>query len=400
MNEMEIKRHSFDQAKARLKEFSERSGTELQIDKVKTDGGIFGFADHKVTGYELNGRLETIQNYFIDVYTTNNKIVKEFREVYNALNVLDRDYIASIIANVKAIEKTSNDVRIHQNVLDQHHEELKNQHNKLKAHQAEIDNSLETTEAIIKVLKKFKQELESYKHLTDVDNIWNDCKRIQNEVRVVSDSITKLSKKVSEDVAQVDNRNKLLLEQVNAVKENFNTIENSLQNIEKEIRNMQEHAEEIDSFVAALKAYEHLQDIDDMWTDLMKHSESIAVLSKDFTDAEEYAAESRKLISELQDFQAGVSAIEHLNDVDCMWKDVAEHTSRLAKSERSVGELTATIQKHQEEITATVEKNREETEAVIQKNQEEITEIVEKNREEVNERLPKQRRNPMRRLHL
>ena len=123
------------------------------------------------------------------------KIVKEFREVYNALNVLDRDYIASIIANVKAIEKTSNDVRIHQNVLDQHHEELKNQHNKLKAHQAEIDNSLETTEAIIKVLKKFKQELESYKHLTDVDNIWNDCKRIQNEVRVVSDSITKLRRR-------------------------------------------------------------------------------------------------------------------------------------------------------------------------------------------------------------
>lgn len=107
MNEIAVKRHSFDVAKNRLKEFSEKTEAELEIDKVRTDGGFLGLGDHKVTGYELNRRLETIQEHFIAVNTTNNKVIKAFREVYNVLDVLDKDYITSIIANVKAIEKTS-----------------------------------------------------------------------------------------------------------------------------------------------------------------------------------------------------------------------------------------------------------------------------------------------------
>ncbi len=105
MNEIEIKRHNFDLAKNRLKEFSETTEAELGIDKVRTDGGLFGLGDHKVTGYELNDRLETIQENFISVNRTNNKVIKEFREVYNALDVFDKEYITYIVANVKTIEK-------------------------------------------------------------------------------------------------------------------------------------------------------------------------------------------------------------------------------------------------------------------------------------------------------
>ena len=57
--------------------------------------------------------------------------------------------------------------------------------------------------------------MEGYKHLTDIDKIWNDCKSIQNEIRVVSDSITKFSKKTTEDIATANNKNKALSDQVN-----------------------------------------------------------------------------------------------------------------------------------------------------------------------------------------
>lgn len=215
MNEIAIKRHSFDLAKNRLKEFSEKTEAELEIDKVRTDGGFLGLGDHKVTGYELNRRLETIQEHFIAVNTTNNKVIKEFREVYNALDVLDKDYITSIVANVKAIEKTSNDVRVQQGTLKQHNEKLANQQSKLDAHQAEIEKNVANISKIVAALKVFKEKLEGYKHLTDIDKIWNDCKSIQNEIRVVSDSITKFSKKTTEDIATANNKNKTLSDQVN-----------------------------------------------------------------------------------------------------------------------------------------------------------------------------------------
>ena len=427
MNEIAVKRHSFDVAKNRLKEFSEKTEAELEIDKVRTEGGFLGLGDHKVTGYELNGRLETIQEHFIAVNTTNNKVIKEFREVYNALDVLDKDYITSIVANVKAIEKTSNDVRVQQETLKQHNEKLANQQDKLDTHQVEIEKNVANISKIVTALKVFKEKLDSYKHLTDIDKIWNDCKSIQNKIRVVSESITKFSKKATEDIAMANNKNKALSDQVNKdiltlhdeaktfkeffselseklestanlldsqipvikemtsfaeqlknmehlddvdsmyedinqTKENFVTVENSLQSIEADILQMGKHLEKIDSFVAVMEGYNHLQDINNIWDDIdickkniekineniqaqqneldnlattsENHKESIATLSKNLVDAEKYATDSRNLIIKLEDFQEEVSALNHLMEVDEIWKRTEEHQIRIKRVEQ------------------------------------------------------------------
>lgn len=427
MNEVAIKRHSFDIAKNRLKEFSEKTEAELEIDKVQTDGGFLGLGDHKVTGYELNNRLEIIQEHFIAVNTTNNKVIKEFREVYNALDVLDKDYITSIVANVKAIEKTSNDVRTQQKTLKQHNEKLANQQRELNVHQAEIEKNVANISKIVTALKIFKEKLESYKHLTDIDKVWNDCKEIQNEIRVVSESITKFSKKATENITTANNKNKALSDQVNKdiltlrneaksfkeffsdlseklestaklldsqipiiketvsfseqlknishlddvdsvwddinkAKENFVTIETSLQSIEADILQMEKHLEGIDSFVAVWDGYTHLQDIDNMWGDIdickkniekingniqtqqselnnlatinKSHTESIATLSNNLADAEKYAVDSRNLITKLEAFKEEVSALNHLMEVDEIWKKTESHQIRINQVEQ------------------------------------------------------------------
>lgn len=447
MNEIAVKRHSFDVAKNRLKEFSEKTESELEIDKVRTDGGFLGLGDHKVTGYELNRRLETIQEHLIAVNTSNNKVIKEFREVYNALDVLDKDYITSIIANVKAIEKTSNDVRVQQGTLKQHNEKLADQQNKLDTHQVEIEKNVANISKIVTALKVFKEKLDGYKHLTDIDKIWNDCEIIQNEIRVVSESITKFSKKATEDIATANNKNKALSDQVskdiltlrneaksfkeflselteklestenllnrqipvikemtlfteqlknmehlddvdsmwediNQTSENFVTVENSLHSIESDILQMERHIEKIDSFVAALNGYNHLQDIDNMWDDIdickkniekingniqmqqnkldnlattsKYHTESIATMSKKLEDTEKYAADSRKLITKLEVFKEEVSALNHLMEVDEIWKQTEEHTSKLIECEKRDVELTHTMQKNKEEVNESI----------------------------------------------
>ena len=458
MNEIAIKRHSFDLAKKRLKEFSEKTEAELEIDKVRTDGGFLGLGDHKVTGYELNRRLETIQEHFIAVNTTNSKVIKEFREVYNALDALDKDYITSIVANVKAIEKTSNDVRVQQGTLKQHNEKLANQQSKLDAHQAEIEKNVANISKIVTTLKVFKEKLEGYKHLTDIDKIWNDCMTIQNEIRVVSDSIVKVSKKATEDIATANNNNKALSDQVNReiitlrneaksfkeffsdlseklertvnlldaqipviretasfaehlitvthiddvdsmwddinkAKVNLDTIENSLQNMGADILKMQKHIDEIDSFVTVLNDYTHLQDIDDMWNDLEVcktnidkingsiethqseldnlatasegYKESIDTLFKRLSTAEEYAVDSRNLITELEAFREEVSALNHLMEIDEIWKQTEDyqirinrveqegkaHTDKLNELEQADGKMRKTIDSNAHDIS-------------------------------------------------
>lgn len=484
MNEIDIKRHNFDLAKNRLKEFSEKTEAELEIDKVRTDGGFLGLGDHKVTGYELNGRLETIQKHFIAVNTTNNKVIKEFREVYNALDVLDKDYITSIVANVKAIEKTSNDVRVQQGTLKQHNEKLAKQQSKLDVHQAEIDKNVANISKIVTALKVFKEKLEGYKHLTDIDKIWNDCKSIQNEVRIVSDNITKFSKKTTEEIATANNKNKTLSDQVNRdilnlrneaksfkeffadlseklestanlldnqipvikgmvlfteqlkkvvhlddvdsmwddinkVKEHFGTVESSLHNIEASVLQMQKHLEEIDSFIAVLSDYTHLQDIDNMWEDLdickkniekineniqmqqselnnlaitsENHTKSIATLSRKSAAAEEYATDSRKLIIKLEAFREEVSAINHLMEVDEIWKQTEEHQTRINQVEQECKANTDKLNgiSHLDDIDGMWNNVEEHTSKLVKCEQrdEELANAILKNKKEVNENI-------------
>ncbi|HFR3775722.1 TPA: hypothetical protein ACHVGQ_001987 [Streptococcus suis] len=208
MNEIEIKRHSFDLAKNRLKEFSENTEAELEIEKVRTSGDFFGLGDHLVTGYELNRRLEMIQKHFITVNTTSNMVIKEFREVYNALDVLDKDYITSIVANVKAIEKTSNDVRVQQGVLKQHNEKLTNQQNKLDTHQMELEKSVENISKIISVLKVFKEKLENYEHLTDIDTLWKYKDEHQMRIHQIEQKFMEQTEQVNNLIQEVIQKNK------------------------------------------------------------------------------------------------------------------------------------------------------------------------------------------------
>lgn len=307
MKEMSIERHNFELAKNRLKEFSEKTETELEINKVRTNGNFFGLGDHKVTGEELNRRLETIQNNFISINTTNNKVIKEFKEVYNALDALDRDYITSIVANVKAIEKTSNDIRVQQRILKQHNEKLVNQQSKLDLHQTEIKKNVENISKIVMALKIFKEKLESYKHLTDIDKIWNNYKSIQNEIRVVSDSIRKFSKKTTEDIATANNKNKILLEQIN-------------------------------------------RDIFTLNTETKSFKKFLSDLSEKVGYTTDLLNDQILIIQEIFSFVEQLKNISHLNDIDRMWENIEENTSQLIEYKKIDEELAVTIQKNKDEV--------------------------------------------------
>lgn len=305
MNEIEIKRHSFDLVKNRLKEFTKKREAELEIDKVQTNGSFFGLGDHKVTGYELNRRLETIQKHFIAVNTTNNKVIKEFREIYNALDVLDRDYIASIVANVKAIEKTSNDVRIQQGTLKQHNDKLASQQSKLDTHQVEIEKNVTNISKIVTALKVFKEKLEVYKHLTDIDKIWND---------------------------------------ISEAKENLNVINNSMQNIDADIQNMQKHIDEVDAFISNINGYEHLQDVDEMWKSLATAHSTLKNISGTIELIQKGAAKHQEEIDKILAFVKKVSSIEHLMNVDKLWSLLEEQQLRLKDIDRINDEQTRQLE--------------------------------------------------------
>lgn len=347
MNEIAIKRHSFDQAKNRIKEFSEKTEAELKIDKVGIDGVFFGLGHHKVTGYELNRRLETIQGHFIAVNTTNNKVIEEFRQVYDALDKLDKDYIASIVANVQSIYKTSNDVRVQQGTLKQHNEKLADQQNKLDAHQIEIEKSVANISKVVTALKNFKEKLDTYQHLTDIDKIWSDCKVIRSDIQVVSDSISKLSKKTTDDIAAANNQNKALSDQVNKdiikLHEEAESFRNYFSDLSKEIEDTTELLDKqiriisnMSNDIESIKGIQHLYDVDTMWVGLyeidFKLQEIIQKHQRELDSLFSKSDEHKESISELELFRSEIEGIKHIFDLDSMWEQGNSINDDLAES--------------------------------------------------------------------
>lgn len=380
MNEIAIKQHSFEIAKNRLKEFSEKTETKLTLDTVDTDG-FFPFSDHRVTGQELNTRLANIQDHFATINETNNKIIREFREVYNALDVLDKDYITSIIANVKAIEKTSNDVRIQQNILKQHNEKLENQQNKLDIHQVEINKSVESISKIVNALKIFKDKLEEYRHLNDIDQIWRD---IENHSSMLAENKRKEEQfLINLKTIEITN---------NDIRKQQDTLKKENEKLEKYYIKLDTHQSETDKNITILKTfkdkldkYEHLNDIDQIWKDIknfssilneskkrdeqffinlkaikeindniiIQHNELIKEhneLTKQLSEIDKNMENVSKNIIILKSFKDKLDKYKHLNDIDQIWKDIENHSSTLDESKKRDEILLSIIQKNKIEV--------------------------------------------------
>lgn len=248
MNELVIKTHDFELAKKGLKEFSQKKADELNIGTVRTDGWFFGLGDHKVTGAELNERLSTIQQHLIDLNTTNNKTIKEFGQVYSALEALDRDYIQAILISIKATEKTSE---------------------RIQATQDQIKKIVNDQKKTLEVLKKFKQKLDGYAHLEDIDKIWIDCQKWYNETVTLSNSI---------DSAMVIS--KANAQKAKDLEKVLDTSEKKINDLSNQLNQQIEKLEAIISFISELEQIVHLQDIDEMWDSIELNSSQLSELEK------------------------------------------------------------------------------------------------------------------------
>ena len=161
--ELVIKTHNFEDAKRRLKEVSEKKIEWLEINIVGTKYKfLFLEGEHKVTGDEFNSRINAIQQHLINLHTKTYENNKEFGEVYNALEALDKDYIAVILTSINAIEEVSKHMR------------------------EEIDTIKEVQKKILENFQKFKQELKM-----DIAEISNESQMRHKEVSSLSKELKK-----------------------------------------------------------------------------------------------------------------------------------------------------------------------------------------------------------------
>lgn len=199
--DLQISNHDFNAAKEQLKQFAEQDVKELKFDKVRTHEDIFGieWAEHGVTGKELNSLIEKLQKYFSNVYDRDQNLIKEFGEVYKALEALDKDYIQAILTSVSAIKKTNE---------------------KLSIDQERIDQTIEKQKATLIALKQFKESVSSQLSEIDSSQLISLIEQLETRVETLESSSSDL-KDESSEISQLKN-------ELDSVKSQVNILSNKL----------------------------------------------------------------------------------------------------------------------------------------------------------------------------
>ena len=107
--------------------------------------------------------------------------------------------------------------------------------------------------------------------------------------------------------------------------------------------------------------------------------------------AEEYAADSRNLITKLETFREKVSALNHLMEVDEIWEQTEDHQTRINRVEQECKANTDKLRgiSHLVDVDGMWNNVEEHTSKLIEceKRDEELADTIQKNKEEVNDNI-------------
>ncbi|MDS0526589.1 hypothetical protein NNC19_12930 [Clostridium sp. SHJSY1] len=344
MGELSIKTHDFESSKNQLKVFSEQTPTDLELHKVDIRGGFLGLGDHKVTGYELNSLTTQIQDYLIDFNSLHTKFLKEFGQVYNALEALDKDYIQAILIAIKAAEKANNEVKVAQ---------------------SDITKTIELQKKIITVLKQFKEKVESYKHLEDIDKMWSDSQRLQKDIKTISSNVDAATVSIKGNTQELKSLNKFK-EQIEKIKhiKNIDELWNDSQYLKKEILSIDDKIDNIivslenqlqtldtlTRFKEKIESYEHLGDVDKLWDASLKIREEISSINNDIKNINASAKNQIQAIETLNQFKTTLEECEHLKDIDMLWNQSESFRKEISGINKKLDDTVISIESQAQSI--------------------------------------------------
>lgn len=290
--EYSIQKTDFEKQKKELKKFAEQPATSTELDKFSTggqwsdfwSGGLLGvLSGHKVTGEEINSLVVELQNCFAEINERDRKVIKEFGQVYETFEALDKGYIQGIVIGVKSAEKASQEA---------------------KEAQKDIDDTIKALQITINKLKDFKDEIKRYSHLNDIDSLWKDVQSQGKMIAGFPAELAELSKRLTGRIDEIL-AFKTEIEKVKHLKDIDSMWENT-KSLRDDISKLSEFIDEkignIESDISNLKEFidgqKHAKDIDKIWEEVQKLRKSA-----EFYDA----------------FIDDIRKIEHLRDVDDEW---------------------------------------------------------------------------------
>lgn len=140
--------HNFEIQKENIRKFSNKILEPVELKAV--DEKFLWKFDHRVTGTEFNAAIEQIQEAFKKNYEISKDIVREFKDVYNTFESLDKDYIQGICASVATAKESAKQALEASNQANDSFEEARSAQERIE----------KTTNTLRYTVEKFQERFE------------------------------------------------------------------------------------------------------------------------------------------------------------------------------------------------------------------------------------------------
>ena len=257
---------------------------------------------------------------------------------------------------LKGVEKTSDDLKVQQVELKKHHIALERQQNKLDSHQGEIDNIISNMEITIRVLQKFKSQLDNLKHLNEIDTIWKECKDIQTKIELVSDNFATVNEASLKKINTLENQLDVLSKKNDNDMVRVETIEQDIAVLKKdiiskdtkigtEIDKIQTLIEKYNNFYSKLKEQIHILEIDTLWDKLDCHQKTTEKLQIEGEEVNQKLEEVKDKINILNknDVSSNLKLELIEQDIDKLKNDISSKKGQL---DVKINEIQSLLNEH------------------------------------------------------
>lgn len=319
MDELVIKEHNFQVAKNKIQSYAESAPKSVTIPRVKETAGLFGLRDHKVTGPELNQCMGEVQTSLISLNNATKAIISEFKEVYNAFEALDKDYISGIVISVNAAKKASDEAKkasddISKTIgalkatvtkIGEFQKEVRGDISSLKAkaglkddalkHLGDIDaiwkdvqtqqsllsgfeKQLNSFQATLSAVDLFKSRLDKLNHLVEIDSLWDGLYKHYKDYEVFYNRFVAFSSSTDEKFKTQKDDFIRLNEEHKSATTSFNDYS---QKVDSSIESLSSVIKDLSIYAERLKSLAHLEDIDNTWDSLQSHYGAYNVFCQD-----------------------------------------------------------------------------------------------------------------------
>lgn len=358
-----IKPHKFEVAKNKIQKLAHNVPATVEMERFKTEGSIFSWNDHNITGEEANRLLVSpLQSTLIAQNSNIRSLFNIADEVYKALESLDKEYIAGILTSVDAATIASNQAKSASSKAEQASlqalaasQKALEATSKANIAQADIKKTIEGLKMTVRILKEFKEKVAL--DLAQIPPLNNQISSIKKRIQSVDSKIIAISESVEvlqtikpylkglNHIKDID----VIWDRLTGVQLTINsliddTIAPFIKKVNQSDKEIRDSINQLEEFIISIS---HLADIDTIWSDMEAHKTELAGFHQQVdTFIEKVGNTTERIhndIAALQQYRSVLEAYAHLGDVDTIWSDVEAHKTELAEFHQQVDNFMSEV---------------------------------------------------------